>query len=83
MSLLVNIGIAFFIDRAGRRPILMASTLGMTLFLCILTTCSGVFASQPKGQENQHLGRASVAVIYMYNFCYNLKTGMPLTYTTE
>lgn len=82
MSLLVNLVVAFFIDRAGRRPILMASTVGMTLFFVILTICSARYALMPD-PKSIHLGRAVVAVIYMYNFSYNLKTGMPLTYTTE
>jgi MFS family permease len=83
MSLLVNFTVAFFIDRAGRRPILWWSTVGMTLFFTLLTIVTARYNQLPEDNKNANLGRAVVAIIYMYNFSYNLKTGLPLTYTTE
>ena len=83
MSLLVNLTVAFFIDRAGRRPILWWSTVGMTLFFTLLTIITARYQALPDDNKNADMGRSVVAIIYLYNFCYNLKTGLPLTYTTE
>jgi hypothetical protein len=83
MSLLVNLCVAFFIDRAGRRPILWWSTVGMTLFFTLLTIITARYNLTPEENRSADMGRSVVAIIYLYNFCYNLKTGLPLTYTTE
>ncbi|KAJ1323886.1 hexose transporter-like protein [Microdochium nivale] len=80
MSLLVNLGVAFFIDRLGRRPILLLSTVGMFIMFLIWTILNSQY---DRNNPNAALGRAVVGLIYAYNFCYNFKTGLPLTYTTE
>jgi MFS family permease len=81
MSLLVNLVAAFYIDSFGRRPILLASTIGMLTCFTIWTILSARYAIEENPSKG--LGRGVVALIYMYNFCYNFKTGLPLTYTTE
>lgn len=70
MSLLVNLGVAFFIDRLGRRPILLMSTVGMFIMFLIWTILNSQY---DRNNPNPALGRAVVGLIYAYNFCYNFK----------
>jgi MFS family permease len=71
MSLLVNLFAAFFVDKAGRRPILMASTIGMLTCFILWTILSARYAIEENPSPG--LGRGVVALIYMYNFSYNMK----------
>lgn len=80
MSLCVNLFVAFFIDRFGRRPILLISTWGMFIMFLIWTILSALYNP---AAPNPALGRGVVALIYCFNFFYNFKSGLPLTYTIE
>jgi sugar porter (SP) family MFS transporter len=80
MSLLINLFVAFYIDSFGRRPILLISTIGMFFAFLIWTVLNARIDPE---NPHKHMGRAVVGFIYVFNFFYNFKTGLPLTYTVE
>jgi len=68
-GLIMNIGISFFIDRIGRRPIYLISTIGTTVAFVIWTIISARLAIDPvKG-----LGPAFVFMIFVYGTFYDFK----------
>lgn len=68
-ALLENIGLSFFIDKFGRRPIYIVSTVGTLITFNIWTIISARYAIAPaKG-----LGYGFVFMIFAYGWFYDFK----------
>lgn len=79
-SLIVSVSCALLCDRVGRRPLFLASTLGMLLCFIGWTICSASY------QENQNkaAGQAVVAFIWLFGTSYALAwSGLLVGYTVE
>jgi sugar porter (SP) family MFS transporter len=72
-ALFVNFFFALFVDRFGRRPIYMISTVGMLFAFTIITIISARFAIS----ENNSLGNGLITMIFVYDFFYNFKVRLP------
>lgn len=68
-SLLVNIVMSFMVDRVGRRPIYLISTIGTLFAFTIWTIISARYTIHPV----PGLGGAFVFMIFVYNTFYNFK----------
>ena len=68
-GLIMNIGISFFVDRIGRRPIYIISTVGTLIAFTIWTIISARYAIQPVNG----LGAAFVFMIFVYGTFYDFK----------
>lgn len=78
-NLVTNVFFSFFVDKWGRRPIMIVATAGMLVCFTIWTVLSARYAIAPSGG----LGTGVVAMIFIYYFWYNLKSGLIASYTTE
>ncbi|RPA83703.1 hexose transporter protein [Ascobolus immersus RN42] len=79
-NMLVATSMAFAVDRAGRRPLFLASTGGM-LIMFIPWTIASKYATD---NGSKAAGNAVVALIFLYYTCYNLAwSGLLVGYTVE
>ncbi|KKA30546.1 hypothetical protein TD95_003631 [Thielaviopsis punctulata] len=78
-ALLMNLGFAFLIDRLGRRPIYMISTIGTCIVFNAWTIVSARYAIDP----SKALGYVFVVLTIMYGVFYDVKSGVMAVYTTE
>ncbi|KAM0193836.1 hypothetical protein ACHAPA_009000 [Fusarium lateritium] len=78
-GLVVNTAFAFFIDKLGRRPMYLASTVGTCVIFNFWTIVSARYDIEP----NKALGYAFVALTFIYGLFYDLKSGLMANYTTE
>lgn len=84
MSLVVNVAFAFFVDRIGRKPMFMISTVGMLVSFTIWTIISARYDIEGGSEGgNSGLGRGVVVMIYFFDLAYNFKTGLGTTYNLE
>ncbi|KAI1297105.1 general substrate transporter [Xylaria venustula] len=74
----------FFVDKLGRRALLIAGGLGALVpmfYLAIYTKVSGSFIAVPPQDSG---ARAAIAMIYIYAFFYGLSwNGVPWLFTSE
>ncbi|PGG99753.1 hypothetical protein AJ80_09297 [Polytolypa hystricis UAMH7299] len=76
-----NILFSFLVDKLGRRPIYLVSTIGTTVAFTIWTIISARYAiEEPVGPG---LGIGVVFMIFVYSFFYDVKGGVMANYTTE
>lgn len=68
MNLCVNTGATYVVDRAGRRPMWLSSTLGMLISLVIITGTSAAFTKNP----NPSLGSVTVAFIFIFYASFDI-----------
>ena len=68
-SLITNVFFSFFVDKWGRRRIQIISTVGMLVCFVIWTIISARYAIH----ADNSLGKAVVAMIFLYYLAYNLK----------
>jgi MFS family permease len=68
-ALVMNFLLAFFIDRLGRRPIYMVSTVGTFLVFNAWTIVSARYDIAP----NNALGYIFVVLTVLYGFFYDIK----------
>ncbi|KAF7553593.1 hypothetical protein G7Z17_g3521 [Cylindrodendrum hubeiense] len=78
-ALLFNFVFAFFIDRLGRRPIYLVSTIGTCVVFNVWTIVSARYEIDP----NKSLGYAFVFFTFLYGVFYDIKSGLMTNYTTE
>ena len=68
-GLITNITMSFFVDRFGRRPIYLISTVGTLFAFTVWTIISARYAIQPVNG----LGAAFVFMNFVYGFFYDFK----------
>ncbi|THX36617.1 putative hexose transporter [Aureobasidium pullulans] len=78
-SLVTNMGMSFFADKMGRRPMYLISTIGTFFVFNIATILAARYAATP----HSSIGAAFVAMLFVYGFFYDFKNGLMATYTTE
>lgn len=80
MNLFVNTGATYVVDRAGRRPMWLSSTLVMLTSLSCITGLSASFVKNP----DPRIGSATIAFIFLFYAGFDIGW-MPLgtPYTTE
>jgi len=77
---IVSLGMAFTVDKFGRRPLFLASTGGMLIAFTVWTVCSAQFAIT----ENPAAAKAVVAMIFVYSTTYNFAwSGLLVAYSVE
>lgn len=76
-GLFVNIFMAFFVDRVGRRPIYLISTIGTLFAFTIWTIISARYAVE--SEPNKGLGIGFVIMIFVYGSFYDFKSVFPFT----
>ena len=79
LALCENFIFSFLIDKLGRRPIYLISTIGTFVTFNIWTIISARYAIQPQDS----LGYGFVVMIFMYGIFYDIKSGLMAGYTTE
>ncbi|THZ05629.1 putative hexose transporter [Aureobasidium pullulans] len=72
-------GMSFFADKMGRRPMYLISTIGTFFVFNIATILAARYAATP----HSSIGAAFVAMLFVYGFFYDFKNGLMATYTTE
>lgn len=68
-ALIENITMSFFVDKIGRRPMYLVSTIGTFVIFTIWTIISARIEIAP----NNSLGYAFVAMIFLYGIFYDFK----------
>ncbi|TVY71409.1 Lactose permease [Lachnellula suecica] len=82
LALVVSVGCAFLVDRVGRRPLFLTSTVGMVLmFLAWTITASRFEASDSK---NMAAGTPQVVFVWVFGIFYSLAwSGLLVAYALE
>lgn len=80
MSLIVSVSCAMLVDRVGRRPLFITATGSM----CVCFILWSYASAQQQEKQSMFAGRAVIALIWLFNFCYALAwTGLLVAYTVE
>lgn len=78
-GLVFNFFFSFFIDKIGRRPIYLISTIGTLVCFNIWTIISARYAATP----DKGLGIGFVFMIFAYGWFYDFKSGLMANYTVS
>ena len=74
LSLVVNMSLALCVDRLGRKPMFMASTIGMLFSFTLWTIFSA--RHEVRDRTDHDMGRGIVVMIYFFELAYSIKTGL-------
>ncbi|KAJ5782311.1 hypothetical protein N7457_004085 [Penicillium paradoxum] len=81
LSLIVSVGCAFFVDRFGRRPLFLVSTVGMVLIFLGWTIVSSEFE---RTGDVKKTGYPQVAFVWLYAVFYSIAwSGLLVSYALE
>lgn len=81
MSLVVSVSSAFFVDRVGRRPLFLLSTVGMVLMFLAWTVTSSVYE---KTQDVKTSGYPQVVFVWLFSVFYAIAwSGLLVAYSLE
>ncbi|KAL1734837.1 general substrate transporter [Schizophyllum commune] len=79
-NFIIAISAGLLCDKAGRRPLFLASTIGMTVFWTGQTICFGIHSET----GSIAAGHAVVAMIFLYSAFYDIAfTPLIVSYTVE
>ncbi|KAJ5924933.1 hypothetical protein N7454_007572 [Penicillium verhagenii] len=78
-NLATNLFFSFFVDKWGRRPIMIISSAGMLVAFVIWT----ILSARYDVHASSSLGSGVLGMIFIYYLFYNLKSGLIASYTTE
>lgn len=80
VQLISGVGICFFVDKFGRRPLFLTSCVGMLVSFIVETIGSARYAET----ENAGAGKAVIVFIFIYYIFYNLGfCGLLVSYSAE
>ncbi|KAB2111287.1 hypothetical protein AG0111_0g404 [Alternaria gaisen] len=79
LALCENFLFAFLVDKLGRRPIYLISTIGTFVMFNIFTIISARYDIAPRAP----LGKGFIVSIFFYGIFYDIKSGIMAGYTTE
>lgn len=81
LSLVVSVSSAFFVDRVGRRPLFLISTVGMVLMFLAWTVTSSVYE---KTQDVKSAGYPQVVFVWLFSVFYAIAwSGLLVAYSLE
>ncbi|KAJ5355922.1 General substrate transporter [Penicillium concentricum] len=81
LSLVVSVSSAFFVDRVGRRPLFLVSTIGMVLMFLAWTVVSSVFE---KTGDVATTGYPQVVFVWLFSVFYAIAwSGLLVAYSLE
>ncbi|KAH0846416.1 hypothetical protein AYO21_07147 [Fonsecaea monophora] len=79
-NMCIATGMAFAVDKLGRRPLYLTATFGM----CIAMTGWTIASQQQQAHGTTAAGRAVIALIFIFMFFYNLAwSGLLIGYVVE
>ncbi|KAJ4387543.1 hypothetical protein N0V93_008138 [Gnomoniopsis smithogilvyi] len=80
VQLISAVGICFFVDKIGRRPLILTSAAGMLVSFIIETIGSAQYAEH----QNSAAGKAVIVFIFVFFIFYNLGfCGLLVSYSAE
>ena len=80
VQLVSAVGMAFFVDKLGRRPLFLTSCVGMLVSFVVETIGSAQYAKT----KNHAAGNTVIVFIFLYFIFYNLGfCGLLVSYSTE
>jgi len=80
LSLFVSISCALLVDRVGRRPLFLAATGGMLLFLI----CATITGEQYATKGTVAIGYVNIVFVWLHGVAYSLAwSGLLVAYTVE
>lgn len=83
VNVISAVGICFFVDKFGRRPLFLISISGMTACYVSMTIALSQYDNAPD-KVNQHASNAFIVFMFAYYVAYNLAfSGMLVSYSCE